>query len=381
MAQLSDAARSRGGVPTVGVEEEFFLADLATGRPAALGDLVVPGARALGGELHREITEVQVETNTPPCRSLSELREHLVATRSTAAEAALRHGAGLLPAGVAPLGPLAQPISDLPRYRRLGDTFGRLAAEHAICGCHVHVEVPDRETAVRVCNHLRRWLPVLLALTANSAVHDGVDTGYASWRSVLASRWHCSGAPPHFESVAHYDELVAMMIGTGSVLDEGMVYWDVRPSHHLPTVEVRVSDVPATVEETALLAALVRALVMTALDAVREGVDAEPVGAEALRMAYWRAACDGVTGVGVDLVTNRAVPVAELLRGLLRHVRPALARTGELRWVTGMVDEVLVRGNGAVRQRRALRASGSAADLVASLVEPGDRDRRPDNAA
>ena len=102
-----------------------------------------------------------------------------------------------------------------------------IAHEQGICGCHVHVAVPSREAAIRVSNRLRPWLPLLLALTANSAVYRNTDTGYASWRSVLWARWP-SAPPPHFDSADEYDGMVAMLQHAGAMLDDGMVYWDVR---------------------------------------------------------------------------------------------------------------------------------------------------------
>ncbi|RKT54172.1 carboxylate-amine ligase [Saccharothrix australiensis] len=367
-------------VPTLGVEEEFLVVD-DSGLPVPVAGEVVEAANRLGADLQPELTRVQVESNTPVCRTLREVRGHLLAARSTAAAAAMQAGARLLAVGVPLTGPMGQPFSDSDRYRRIGEGYGLLAAEHGVCGCHVHVAVPDRETAVQVCNHLRPWLPVLLALTANSPIHQGVDTGCASWRSVLNSRWPCSGAPPYFTSAEHYDAVLATMVDSGAVLDPAMVYWDVRPSDHLPTVEVRVSDVPATVDESILLAALVRALVGTALEAVRRGERGLPVTTEALRAAYWRAAHDGIEGDGVDLFGNRRVPAAHLVRGLLRHVRPALRRSGELHAVNALLTKVLQNGNGAVRQRRAFRQRGRIEDVVAVLTRDTGHDWLPETAA
>ncbi|CCH32583.1 glutamate--cysteine ligase [Actinosynnema sp. NPDC047251] len=369
------------GVPTLGVEEEFLVVDPDSGAPVPVAGEVVDLANRLGADLCPELTRVQVESNTPVCRTLREVRGHLLTARSTAAAAALQAGAQLLAVGVPLTGPLGQSFSDSDRYRRIGRDYGLLAAEHGVCGCHVHVSVPDRETAVQVCNHLRPWLPVLLALTANSPIHQGVDTGYASWRSVLNSRWPCSGAPPYFTSAGHYDAVLDMMIDSGAVLDPAMVYWDVRPSDHLPTVEVRVSDVPATVDESILLAALVRALVSTALGAVRQGDQGLPVTTEALRAAYWRAAHDGIEGDGIDLFTNHRVPAAHLLRRLIRHVRPALRRSGELRAVNALSTKVLQNGNGAVRQRKAFQRRGRLEDVVTILSRDTGHDWLPDTAA
>ncbi|MFD0687864.1 carboxylate-amine ligase [Actinomadura fibrosa] len=360
----------RGAEPaTIGVEEEFFIADPVTGVPVAKADAVVRAARRLGVVLQLEVTQVQVESNTPICHGLADVREHLLAARSAAATAAACSGGQLLAAGVPLAGPGELPITESSRYERISRDYGALAAQYGVCGSHVHVGVPDRRTAVQVCNHLRPWLPVLLALTANSPIYQGGDTGYASWRSILCGRWPCGGAPPYFTSPDHYDAVVDMMIGSGAVLDRAMVYWDVRVSSHLPTVEVRVSDVPATVDETVLLAVLVRALVMTAIEADRRGVAAPRVSGEALRAAYWRAAHDGIAGSGIDLATGRCVPAGRLLHHLLDHVRPALARTGELAAVAARLARILDHGNGAVVQRRAFQHHHRLQDVRALLAD------------
>lgn len=191
--------------------------------------------------------------------------------RRIAGEAAAAGGAQLLAVGLPPTVPHKFPVTPTARYRRIAHHFGMIAHEQGICGCHVHVAVPSRPHAIYVSNWLRPWLHVLLALTANSAIYRNTDSGYASFRSVLWSRWPSSGPPPHFDSAAQYDAAVAMLEGAGAALDDGMIYWDVRPSANFPTVEVRVSDVPATVAETVLVATLIRAGVMTALRGHDEG--------------------------------------------------------------------------------------------------------------
>ncbi|MDX6239925.1 MAG: glutamate---cysteine ligase / carboxylate-amine ligase [Kribbellaceae bacterium] len=331
--------------PSMGVEEEFLLVS-ATGRPLPRS---VGVARAADGiDVQLELTKGQVEINSPVCDSSSELREHLVRMRSALAKAAGQNGARLLAVGVPPGGKPVQIVTDTPRYQRMADEYGQLAREQAVCGCHVHIEVLDRDAAIQASNHIRPWLPTLLALTANSPIYLGSDTGFASWRWIMASRWPVAGPPPYFECAAHYDAVVATQLAAGSIFDEQMVYWDIRPSVHVPTVEVRVSDVPGTVDETVLLATLVRALVMTATDAKPAPV-VEP---EVLRAGYWIAARDGLSGDGLDVLEARVLPMSELLDLLVQHVRPALEELGELKNVEEGLRHVLADGNGAIRQRR-----------------------------
>jgi carboxylate-amine ligase len=343
--------------PAMGVEEEFLLVS-ASGRP--LPRSVAVARSAVGIDVQLELTKVQVEINSPVCDSSSELRDHLVRMRSALAKAAGENGARLLAVGAPPVGKPVQIVTDTPRYQKMAEEYGQLAREQAVCGCHVHIAVPGREAAVQASNHIRPWLPTLLALTANSPIYLGSDTGFASWRWIMASRWPVAGPPPYFEGAVHYDAVVAMHLASGSIFDERMVYWDIRPSNHVPTVEVRVSDVPATVEETVLLATLVRALVMTATD--EKTLVVEP---EVLRAAYWIAARDGLSGNGLDVVQARVLPMPELLDLLVQHVRPALEELGELKQVEEGLRQVLANGNGAIRQRKAFHQGDNVADVIA----------------
>jgi carboxylate-amine ligase len=354
--------------PTFGVEEEFLLVDPTTGEPVAVNKAVACRAAEHGVKLQLEFTSCQIETTTEVVSGSSDLRKELTWLRRIAGEAAAASGARLLAAALPPTRPHEFPISDNPRYREIADKFGRIAAE-GICGAHVHVAVPSRELAVRVSNRLRPWLPLFLALTANSAVYGGADTGYASWRSVVWARWPSAGPPPHFDSVDEYDGMVRMLRRAGALLDDGMVYWDVRPSAKFPTVEVRVADVPATVGETVLLATLIRASVMTALDDDRHREPSPPLTPHALKAAYWKSARDGLDGQAIDLLESHApVPARKLLQRMVDHVRPALEDVGDDKMVDCALARLDYEGNGAMRQRRAWHRRHDVNDVIAELA-------------
>ncbi|WP_337925749.1 glutamate--cysteine ligase [Kribbella italica] len=342
--------------PSMGVEEELLLVS-AAGQPLPRSKAVKDETDGVDVEL--ELTRAQVETNSPVCETSDELHRQLSAMRSRLAAAAAEHGGRLLAIAAPPTGAAAHLVTQQPRYEEMEQRYGLLAREQAVCGCHVHIDVPDKEAAIRVSNHLRPWLPALLALSANSAIYLGADTGFASWRAIMWSRWPCVGQPPYFESAAHYDALVETHLASGSIMDERMVYWDVRPSSHLPTVEVRVSDVPLTVAETVLHATLVRALVMTALADGTLGPELQP---EVLRAAYWLAAKDGLTGNNLDVRTTEVLPIEKVLDLLIHHVRPALELLDEVERVESTVGRLLREGNGAMKQRRAFREGD---DLIA----------------
>ncbi|BBY64889.1 putative glutamate--cysteine ligase 2-3 [Mycolicibacterium helvum] len=357
-------------LPSVGVEEEFLLVDPSTGEPVARNADIATYAAAGGVDLQLELTTCQVETATEVAQTSSQLRQEITRLRQVAAKAAEKAGARLLAVGLPPTVPQSFPITDTERYRAIGERFGMIAHEQGICGCHVHVEVPDRAAAIAVSNRLRPWLPLLLALTANSAIYRGADSGHASWRSVLWNRWPSAGPPPHLDSAEHYDAMVAMLLDAGAMLDDGMVYWDVRPSKKFPTIEVRVADVPATVAETVLLATLTRAAVMTALDAERSGAPSPRIDDHVLRAAYWKAGHDGLDGQVMDVTAGWATaPTSAALGNWLQLLAPALKELGDDEWVHAELGRLLREGNGAMRQRAAWRERHRVGDVIAVAAE------------
>lgn len=224
----------------------------------------------------------------------------------------------------------------------------------------------DREAAVAALPVVGAWLPVLLALSASSPYFDGADTGYASYRSVLWSRWPSAGPVLAFASAAEYDETVAAMVASGTVADLGMVYFDVRPSARYPTLEVRVCDAVPLLDDALTLAGLSRALVVTALRSVTgAGPAFTPPRPELVRAARWRAARSGLSGVLVDPRGSTARPAREVVAGLLDHVRPALDELGDWALVSAGVEAILRRGTSAERQL----AAGSLPAAVDQLIQ------------
>lgn len=367
-------------LPTFGVEEELLLVDPVSGLPAERNLAVVEGVRARGLGLAWEFARCQVEIDSSVHMTTAGLRAELSTRRAAVAEAAADAGALLLAVGAPPIGAAPFTLTSSERFSAIRDRFGSLTYGQVICGCHVHVAMPDRETALQVSNFIRPWLPVLLALTANSPIYAGFDTGYASWRAQLQSGWPVSGPPPHFRSVEHYRRLVDTLCDSGAALDEHMIYWDIRPSSHLPTLEIRVSDVPATVEETVTLATIVRALAVTALDELTEGNTAPEVGAEVLRAAKWRAAHDGLRGEAYDLTLGRITSASSALESLIATIAPALEELGELADIDQSVQRCLMVGNGAARQREAFRSGNGGAAVIGAAAAATLQDVRRDSS-
>jgi len=356
---------------SVGVEEEFLLVDPDDGAARAVAATVLrlddgtptDDGAGLESELHAE----QLETGTRPCLDLTDLAAELRRTRTHAAEAAGATGAAVAALGTYPLDIVPTGFPK-PRIRRVLERFALTGREQLTCGCHVHVAVDGEEEAVAALDRIRPWLPPLLALSANSPFWSGEDSGYASYRSQVWSRWPSAGPYGIFGSAAEHERVTAAMLETATLVDEGMLYFDARVSRRHPTVEIRVADVCRDRDDAVLLAALARALVETAVREWRAGREPDPVRVEELRLHTWRAGRSGVSGELVDPGTGRPAPAGKVLTGLVEYVRPALDDAGDLAVVRELMASVTGRGTGADRQRAVYAESGDLRAVVRDAI-------------
>lgn len=354
---------------TVGVEEELLLIEPETRAASPRSQQVLKYAAEHGlptCDLDHELYRHQLETRTPPVTTLADLRHHIVGGRRAAAEAA--RGAGLLTAacGATPLRSGEPRTTRDDRYLAMIDTFGEVARPGGTCAMHVHVEVASDDEGVQVIDSLRPWLPVLLAISANSPFYHGRDTRYASWRAQAWAHWPSAGPTERFGDAQTYRQVSRDLIASGAARDEGMLYFDARLSRRYPTVEVRIADVCTDPDDAVLIAALVRAL-------VQRGAGDHGVGddgrwrSELVRAAQWRAARYGLAGRLLDPGTADLAPARQVLEQLVASVQEEL--DDDIGLVREGVARVLAEG-GSVRQRAAYeRSGGSVTAVVDDLVE------------
>ncbi|CAL9648872.1 glutamate--cysteine ligase [Streptomyces sp. enrichment culture] len=356
---------------TVGVEEEYVLLDATTWLPVPAAARV----RAAAGlapsvqesELQDELLRVQLEVATPVCSTLDEVGGHLLRLREALAAAAEAQGCRLAATGTPPLREHKPPsVTDGARYRAMSEQAPQLVAEQLINGMHIHAAVPDSEVGIAVLNRIRPWLPVLVAMSANSPFWDGEDTGFASWRTIVFGRWHVSGPPPHFESLADYEQRVERLLDTGTIMDRGQLYWQARLSDRYPTIEVRCPDVQLRAEEAVMLAGVVRGLVATAIADVKASAPLAVLPPELLQAANWHAARRGLSGSLID-PEGRRRSAGDVLAALLEHIAPALDASGDTRQVTSLVHRLLREGTPADRQREA-RAQGGLGRVAQMVI-------------
>jgi carboxylate-amine ligase len=209
---------------------------------------------------------------------------------------------------------------------------------------------------------------VLLAMTGSSPFHDGIDTGHHSYRTMWWSRWPTTGPPEYFGSAERFHEVVAGLVTSGVIADASHLYWDVRPSSHLPTLEFRLADVCTEVDDVVLHAALVRSLVRVLADRTAPSPQPRP---ELLRAARWRAARHGLTDGLFDPVLGDLVPARVAVRRLLTELREDLRDHDEWDVVVDMVERLFERGTSSSRQRRTWLRTGDWRAVAARIVREG----------
>jgi carboxylate-amine ligase len=333
---------------TLGVEEELFLVDRSSGQPAPIAATVLERTALGRDRIDHELFAAELELRTPVVANVAEAVAGLEDARADARAA----GATLLGAGLHPAAQLwdAQ-IVPLDRYRRVEDEMRDLIRRTPECALHVHVGMPDGETAVRVHNGLRGWLPLLAGLSAASPFWFGRDSGLAGARSAVVRAYPGRGIPPALRDMAHWEQLVAEATASGGLRDYTFLWWDLRLHPRLGTVEVREMDSPGRMEDVAALTALVHGLARMEAE---EGHGPYP-GRDALAWSSFRAARDGVAA---EVWHEGAIrPLAEAARGAVARAREGLRDTGGADALDG-IERLLAEGGPAARHRAAHREGG-----------------------
>ncbi|MGB2953888.1 MAG: YbdK family carboxylate-amine ligase [Gaiellaceae bacterium] len=317
---------------SVGVEEELFIVDDETLELApGVETLIAETDGELPGLLKPELFASFVELNTKVCGSVHEALEALATLRRRASEVARRNGLALAASGSHPFSrPEEQQVLPEERYLNFVAYAGVSARRQAVCGLHVHVGMPSAEACQQALEGVLPWLPVVLALSANSPYFAGEETGLASTRAEVLAQLPRSGGPPAFSSYREWEEFVERFVHVGLAEDHTRFWWDVRPHPTFGTLEVRMPDQPTSLPLTGAFAALVQALCVTALK--------EPVRPPSPRGDYaqnrWAALRFGPRAQLIHPDGDRLLGVPELADELLERARPALRELGSEQLVT-----------------------------------------------
>jgi carboxylate-amine ligase len=345
-----DHAFGRGESLALGVEEELLLVDPAT---LALDHRAGELLPKLGGLVKPDVYEAEVETASPVSRDAAEAVAALGEVRGRLRAA----GATLIGCGIHPDAPFGEaPHVPGERYEAIAASMRGFMRRTPTCALHVHVGMPDPESAIRVCAGLRSYLPVLQGLAAHSPYWHGLDSGFASARAQLFRGLPRAVIPPAFESWAAYEAFVEAWLAAGDAPDYTYLWWDVRPHPRLGTVELRAMDAQARLTSVAGLAALVHGLAL----ALHDGRAAPPSPGPEIIESSFRAGRDGLAAT---LRWDGAMrPLRELAAEATGIARAALRERGG-DGALEAVERILREGNGADRMRAAHAKGGMRAVL------------------
>jgi carboxylate-amine ligase len=355
--ETHDHSFGAGPPLSLGVEEELLLVDhenqLAPVSEAVLEAIAPP----LADRVSAEIFAGQIELKTGICHGPEQVLSELHEVRDAVRQAGFR----LMGSGLHPTDNADHPeLVSKPRYEIVRKDFGDIFRTPP-CGLHVHVGLPDPETAIRIANAFRVYLPVMQALSANSPFRRGADSGHASARSAEVRGYPRFDMPRRFRDYGDFCRVADQLIAAAGVEDYTYIWWDVRPHPKLGTVEVRALDVPTEVATTSALAAMIQAIAALELDRPTESAAAR----EALDESYFQAASHGLDSE-VFLFGESPVPAREASRTVLDAIRPYARELGS-EDALDEIERILREGNGADGQRR-VEADGGIGALLDDLA-------------
>ena len=351
---------------TIGIEEELMILDASSLELVNAVETLLEDADSEW--VKPELMESVLEIATSPQPDAAAAGRELRALRAKVQELAAARGLAIGAAGTHPFAMWEeQRIVARPRYRDLVSDLAFVARQELLFGQHVHVGVAGQEKAIHVANGMRVHLPVLLALSANSPFWRADATGLASTRTPIFRAFPRVGIPPRYDGWADYERSIAFMVESRTIEDYTYLWYDVRPHPNLGTVEVRVMDAQTRVEHALGLAALIQAMVKELSEHFDDRRELSDYPHQMLDENKWLAARHGLEGELVDLPSRTRVPTRELARRLLDRLRPHAEELGSAAELAG-VEDLLERGNGAMRQRVVFEANHDLREVVAEIV-------------
>lgn len=358
---------------SLGIEEEFQSVDRRSGELcSSIYTLFEKGQDVFGEHLHAEWVQSMIELTTSICPDIGAARLELSHLRTLLAGLMQQEGLCLMSAGTHPTSLWqVQEQTDIPRYHDLAREYQDVARMRVLFGLHVHVGgVGDRATSLRIINQLRTWLPHLLALSANSPFWAGRLTGLKSYRSVV---WQSgvprSGVPEIIPSLADFHRYIDDLMATQCIGSGKDLWWYVRPHFTYNTIEFRICDMPATLEDTLAIAALCQALVakLAWLDRRQQSLAVLP--RHYIEENLWRAMRYGLDARVADFVSRRTLPMRAALHEVLDLVEDVVDDLGsrrEIAYLRTLLEDA--RGTGADRQIAAYRQRENMQDVLRLLL-------------
>lgn len=352
-----------------GIEEEFFVVDAQTHAvqrrmPSGFFDEL---KEEMGESVSVEMLQSQLEIATQPSTAVGSAYDQLRGLRHTAAGVAARHGLALMASGTHPTATWGDVrVTKANRYDGVMNDLKMLGERNMVCGLHVHVELPDPDERVDVMRRMVPYIPHFIALSTSSPFWGARQTGLMGYRLAAYDELPRTGLPEMFESSAAYERYVDALVSARAISDSSYVWWAIRPSRRLPTLELRAPDSCTRIGDTVALAALYRSLARFLVRNPHHNRDVDAVDRAIADENKWRAQRYGVHGSFVDLAQRRAISVRDAVDGLVNLV----ATDAE---ALGCID--------ALMQVRTIAEAGTSADAQIAVFQEAQHRTGKRNAA
>lgn len=355
---------------TIGIEEEYQIIDPhSRGLTSYVSDFLEGKAMLFRDQVKPEFLQSQVETGSPVCRNVKELRRELKRLRSLVGEIADRHGCRFVAAGTHPFSSWEdQIITNKDRYRGLVADMQDVARRLLVFGMHVHIGIPDADLRIDVMNQMTYFMPHILSLSTSSPFWLGRNTGLKSYRNVVFDDLPRTGLPEYFESGAEYEQFVQTLVRTHCIDEATKIWWDIRPNAKVPTLEFRICDCTTRIDEAIAIAALIQATVMKLVQLKEDNLVWRRYRRALIEENKWRAIKAGIDGELLDLGKEAAFPLRSLIEELIEildDVVDPLECREEIEYIRTMLGE----GTSADRQLRTYEETGSLEAVVDMLAE------------
>jgi glutamate---cysteine ligase / carboxylate-amine ligase len=354
---------------TLGIEEEYQVVDPETRELRSyITQILERGQTILREQIKPEMHQSIVEVGTKPVRTVQEARAEVVRLRGTIAALSAQHGLKIVAAGTHPISSwMQQEITPFERYKGVVEEMQELALRLLIFGMHVHIGMPNNETAIELMNVARYFLPHILALSTSSPFWMSRNTGFKSYRSTIFSNFPRTGIPPSFSSYAEFDGYVNLLIKTKSIDNGKKIWWDLRPHPLFGTLEFRVCDIATRVDECIALAALMQAIVVRLYLMFEQNTTFRVYRRAIINENKWRAQRWGLDGKLIDFGKRAEVDAKALMHELVAFVDEVLDPLGsraEVEYLLKIVDG----GTSADRQLAIFKQTNDLKDVVDNLI-------------
>src|SRR6184192_1561024 len=336
---------------TLGIEEEFSIVDPQTRElKSHIQEILEGGKVLLKEQIKPEMHQSVVELGTEICDSIDHARAHVIELRSTLADLASRSGLKIASVGTHPFSHWRdQLITEGERYQEIVRDMQSLARANLIFGLHVHVGIPNRETAIHVMNQARYFLPHIYALSVNSPFWVGQNTGLKGYRLKVFERFPRTGIPDSFESLSEYEDYCKLLVKTGCIDNAKKIWWDIRLHPFFDTLEVRVCHAQSRVDDTLAIAALIQAVISKLHKLLHQNITFRVYRRRLLDENRWRASRYGIDGKLIDFGREAETETRSLIHEFIEFVADEVAELGSRREMNH-IERILHEGTGADRQ-------------------------------